>query len=205
MAPTKSILQLSEQIAASAAKLNQVLTAKGLQAPSFHEDNTFSVPAEASDARDAILDAAAELQDLLLDPMTLIHSHGAVCASSRKKNKERPTNQMKYQHNNSLCQQVISHFGIAAMVPSGGRISFADIAKQTPLTEQMVGRILRHAMTMRIFYEPEPGMVGHTKASKILVDPITNDWLRVGTEEMWSASTKASIASCSSKWYGANS
>lgn len=77
------------------------------------------------------------------------------------------------------------------MVPAGGRISFADIAKQTPLTEQMVTRLLRHAMTMRIFYEPEPGFVAHTKASKILTDPVTNDWLGAGTEEMWPASTKA--------------
>lgn len=70
-------------------------------------------------------------------------------------------------------------------------MSFADIAKKTPLTEQMVGRLLRHAMTMRIFYEPEPGMVAHTRASKILADPVTNDWLRTGTEEMWPAAAKA--------------
>lgn len=78
------------------------------------------------------------------------------------------------------------------MVPPGGKVSFVDIAKQTPLTEQMVGRILRHAMTMCIFHEPEPGMVAHTKASKILADPVINNWLRVGTEEMWPASAKVS-------------
>lgn len=83
------------------------------------------------------------------------------------------------------------------MVPAGGKTSFAEIAKQTGLTEQLVGRILRHAMTMRIFHEPEPGIVAHTRASKILTDPLTNNWLRVGTEEMWSASTKArEISNC---------
>lgn len=92
---------------------------------------------------------------------------------------------------------MISRFGIAALVPAHGQASFADIAKQTPLTEQMVGRILRHAMTMRIFHEPQPGMVAHTKASKILADPVTNNWLRVGTEEMWSASAKVSEQSAS--------
>lgn len=90
-----------------------------------------------------------------------------------------------------MCQQAICHFGIAAMVPAGGRVSFAEIAKKTSLTEQMVARLLRHAMTMRIFYEPEPGFVAHTKSSKILADPVHNDWLRTGTEEMWPASTKA--------------
>jgi hypothetical protein len=86
------------------------------------------------------------------------------------------------------------------MVPPGGQVSFADIAKQTPLTEQMVSRLLRHAMTMRIFREPEPGMVAHTKASKILADPITRDWLRAGTEEMWPASTKARIPRSKQTW-----
>ena len=78
------------------------------------------------------------------------------------------------------------------MVPSGGSLSFAEIAEKTGLAEQMVARLLRHAITMRIFYEPEPGVVAHTKASKILTDPVTNDWLRAGTEEMWPAATKVS-------------
>jgi hypothetical protein len=75
-------------------------------------------------------------------------------------------------------------------------VSFAEIAKQTPLTEQMVARLLRHAITQRIFREPEPGMVAHTQASKILADPVIRDWLRVGTEEMWPASTKARPLRC---------
>jgi hypothetical protein len=79
------------------------------------------------------------------------------------------------------------------MVPPGGLVSYADIAKQTPLTEQMVTRILRQAMTLRIFCEPEKGMVGHTKASKILIDPVTNDWLGAGSEELWPAATKVSL------------
>ena len=81
------------------------------------------------------------------------------------------------------------------MIPPGGRVSFGDIAKQTPLTEQMVTSLLRHAMTMRIFCEPMPGFVAHTKASKILIDPVANDWLGAGTEEMWPASTKVLLLS----------
>ncbi|ROW02484.1 hypothetical protein VMCG_06063 [Cytospora schulzeri] len=168
---TTRILQLAETISTSVARIQEVLTSKDLPSPSFKEDALSSLPREATDAQNAVLDATAELRDLLImDPMLLIHGHGG--------------------HNNSLCQQAIAHFGIAAMVPPGGRVSFADIARQTPLTEQDVGRLLRHAMNMRIFYEPEPGMVAHTKASRILADSVTNNWLRVGTEEMWAASTK---------------
>lgn len=84
----------------------------------------------------------------------------------------------------------ITTFKIASMVPRNGKISFGDIAKQTPMTEDMTTRLLRHAMTMRIFREPEPGMVAHTAASKVLVNPGANAWLQSGTAEMWPAATK---------------
>lgn len=88
----------------------------------------------------------------------------------------------------------MARFGIASLVPPGGRISFAEIASQTPLTEQMVGRIIRHAaVTMRVFCEPEPGVVAHTKASRRLADPDIRDWIRAGTEELGPAGGKARL------------
>lgn len=82
---------------------------------------------------------------------------------------------------------------MAGMVPSGGQMSFADMAAQTRLPEQMVRRLLRHAMTMRVFRETEPGMVAHTRASKALAAPEMRDWLRVGTEEMWPSAVEVRI------------
>lgn len=76
------------------------------------------------------------------------------------------------------------------MVPAGSRVAFSSIAQQTGLSEDMVRRLLRHAFTMRIFCEPEPGMVAHTAASKMFTSPMMNDWLRTGTEELWPASVK---------------
>lgn len=54
----------------------------------------------------------------------------------------------------------------------------------------MVSRIVRHAMTMRIFREPEPGVVAHTKASRLLARPDIRDWVRAGTEELGPAGGK---------------
>lgn len=73
------------------------------------------------------------------------------------------------------------------MVPPGGKLAFADIAKQSGLSEDMVRRLLRHAMTMRVFREPEPGMVAHTAASRLFCDTPMNDWLKIAMEEMWPA------------------
>ncbi|XDG04424.1 hypothetical protein ABKA04_004039 [Annulohypoxylon sp. FPYF3050] len=53
----------------------------------------------------------------------------------------------------------ISRFKIASLVPIGGRTTFADIAEQTGLEEHAIRRLLRHAMAMRVFKEPEPGVM----------------------------------------------
>lgn len=99
--------------------------------------------------------------------------------------------------NNCVSLQAISRFNIANFVPPGGQTTFAEIAKQTGLEEQAIRRVLRHAMTMRVFREPEPGVVAHTQASKTLVNPVANDWMGCGTDEMWPAATKVRpIASC---------
>lgn len=78
------------------------------------------------------------------------------------------------------------------MVPIGGKIPFSSIAEKTGLTEDMTRRLLRFAMTMRIFREPEPGFVAHTKASTVLSDDNMNSWLGAGTEEMWPAAVRVS-------------
>ncbi|EQK98076.1 hypothetical protein G6O67_007694 [Ophiocordyceps sinensis] len=164
-APSR-IAQLAATITKSVARLDEIMSINRLQEPSFDEDAPSVVfPKEALEARDAILDAAAEVSDLLLDPPALLRKNGA--------------------HNNNVCLQAIARFDMAGMVPSGGQMSFADMAAQTRLPEQMVRRLLRHAMTMRVFRETEPGMVAHTRASKALAAPEMRDWLRVGTEEMW--------------------
>lgn len=71
-------------------------------------------------------------------------------------------------------------------------MSYATIAEKTGIDEQFVRRLLRYAMTMRVFREPEPNMVAHSRTSKALTDPDIplNDWLKVGTLEMWPSSIK---------------
>lgn len=54
----------------------------------------------------------------------------------------------------------------------------------------MMGRIIRHAVTMRVFREPECGFVAHTRASRMLASPEMRDWIRAGTEELGPAGSK---------------
>lgn len=91
-----------------------------------------------------------------------------------------------------VCQQAITRFRIADQVPPGGQRSFAEIAKSIGLDERSVTRLLRHAMTMRIFCEPTLGMVAHTNISKLLQTQYVHDWMTVAIEEIWPASIKVS-------------
>lgn len=71
------IVDLATTISGSVMRLHEVLCAQNAPSPSFHEDAPAYFPKEASDARDKILDATAELYDLLLEPLTLIYKHHA--------------------------------------------------------------------------------------------------------------------------------
>ena len=74
------ILELADKISAFAIQIQEILDARHLPCPSFAEDASSSLPEEARDAQDIVLDATAELHDLLLEPVDLIHRHCAVQA-----------------------------------------------------------------------------------------------------------------------------
>ncbi|RYP67312.1 hypothetical protein DL770_008641 [Monosporascus sp. CRB-9-2] len=175
---TPRLVSLASTITGAVNRIQAILSAKGIPSPSFDEDASTSLPTEVLDAQDAILDATSELQDLLLEPPELLARYGA--------------------HNNMVSLQAISRFRIASLVPEGGQISFSEIARQTGLSNSMTCRLLRHAMTMRVFCEPKPGMVAHTKASKALRTPHLNSWLACGSHEMWPAAVK--MIDAAMKW-----
>ena len=79
------------------------------------------------------------------------------------------------------------------MIPSGGQISFEEIAQKTGLQKGAVRRLLRHAMAMHILREPEPEMVAHTKVSKFLTIPYINAWVNFESRDTWPATTKVSV------------
>ncbi|KAF3058615.1 6-hydroxytryprostatin B O-methyltransferase [Daldinia childiae] len=163
--PLPRIVELAATVSDSVAKIQQVLLAKGAPWPSFDENAPDSLPKEATEAQNAVIDAAAELYDLMLDPLTLVYKHSG-----------------GYQLTGI---QVIGRYEIAKMVPAGGQISYGEIAKQTSLSEHIFRRLLRHAMTLRFFCEPQPGMVAHTKASKLLSRPDINSFMSFSPEIGW--------------------
>jgi hypothetical protein len=85
---TPRIQQLAETISTSVAKIQEVLKAKGIESPSFNEDAPTNFPLEIFEAQSAVLDATSELNDLLMEPMSMIHSLGAVSISDNSTSKQ---------------------------------------------------------------------------------------------------------------------
>ncbi|KAK5991391.1 O-methyltransferase lcsG [Cladobotryum mycophilum] len=67
---------------------------------------------------------------------------------------------------------ILNHFDFWSAVPLDGTASYADIAKHTSLPEEVVQRVLEHAVTLRIFSEKEPKqsptLIEHTSRSAAL-------------------------------------
>jgi hypothetical protein len=60
---------------------------------------------------------------------------------------------------------VLNDFDVWNAVPLQGSTSYATIATATRVPEDLLRRVLRHSMALRIFAETEDGEVAHTAAS----------------------------------------
>lgn len=75
---------------------------------------------------------------------------------------------------------------MAQAFPVGGEATFLQISEKCGLNEVDVRRLLRHAMSYRVFCEPRKGVVAHTGASQLLAqDQELQAWLGACVEEMW--------------------
>lgn len=77
------IESLATTIAESAQELRTLLAQHGLKEPSFAADypTSMALSPAVDEARNALLHAACEIQDLLLDPADLLRSYAAVSPS----------------------------------------------------------------------------------------------------------------------------
>ncbi|KAI0164060.1 sterigmatocystin 8-O-methyltransferase [Xylariaceae sp. FL1272] len=164
---TPKIVELAAKISSSVAELQEYLSAQGVESPSFAENSPPNLPSDVFHIRDDVLDATAELHELLLEPLMLIYKFAGVA--------------------NTVSIDSIVRFKILDMIPPGGRVSFEDVAKRANLDKGLVRRLLRYAISMRILCEPEPDMVAHTKVSKFLAIPYISAWVTFESHDTWPA------------------
>lgn len=102
---------------------------------------------------------------------------------------------MSFQYNQQLSFQAIYRFNIATSFPSNKEeASYEEISQTTGLKVSELRRILRHAMTSRVFREPREGVVAHTGASKLLaINQLVHQAVGFMTEELWPAAVRVSL------------
>lgn len=74
------IVELAGKISVSVSQLQELLSAQGVPSPAFTEDSPERLPANTLHLQDAVLDATAELHELLTEPVRLIFKFCAVRA-----------------------------------------------------------------------------------------------------------------------------
>jgi hypothetical protein len=75
---TPRIVELAAKISISVTKLQERLSAQGAATPSFAENGPELLPDDVSSLKDAVLDATAELHEILLDPLLLLFKFASV-------------------------------------------------------------------------------------------------------------------------------
>ncbi|KAL4923597.1 S-adenosyl-L-methionine-dependent methyltransferase [Aspergillus undulatus] len=175
--PTQSpsITALADQISSSASLISAFLTENNHPHPTFHPSAPPSFPPAPEpilSARQALLESAQSIVDLLTGPAE--HLRWLAC-----------------RHHDMSSLRWIYHFRIASFIPLDRAVSYAHVAQEAGVNEDILKRMLRHAMTNRLFFEPAPGMVAHSAASALLVtSSALNDWVGYCSEETFPAAAK---------------
>lgn len=176
MAETSHLVELAKAIQAGASDIHKHIAESGQADPSFDPNATPTdfAAAGVQELRSSLLDQLEELRDLLLTPMEKLHSIAPTEWVSR---------------------HALDRFEIYQKVPIGETRTYAELAKATGLPMSTVRRLIRHAMTQRIFTEPSPGVVAHTPTSKLLTeDRHVRDWAGVLAEIVYTVAGRTADA-----------
>lgn len=88
------------------------------------------------------------------------------------------------KHDNGVLS-ALNYFNFWDAVPVEGTISYSDLGQKVGLSESRTSRLLKHAYTMMIFYEPQKGFVAHTATSAVLVKNVDlRAWIGHNSDEL---------------------
>lgn len=118
--------------------------------------------------RDGLINSSQTLKQLAQGPATILTELGWTCT-------------------NEISLGAIYDYQLAKAVPLDGSATFAEIARASgQLSEDLVERLLRHAMGNHIFTEDPLGSVKHTASSRLLAtDSGLNDLIGFRLRETW--------------------
>ncbi|ROV96535.1 hypothetical protein VMCG_07778 [Cytospora schulzeri] len=163
------IVELATRIATNTSKVSDYLKANEIPQPSFDLDTPpfgalpKDAPGDIVALRLSVLQDTTELRDLMLGPRDYLFSF----------------------------VQAITRFGLARNLPVGSETTFADMAASSGLNESDVRKLVRYAVSQRIFEEPRPGVITHSAASRLLAEnPGVHDFVATCSDELWQAAAQ---------------
>ncbi|KAI1407788.1 S-adenosyl-L-methionine-dependent methyltransferase [Hypoxylon sp. FL1857] len=167
------MIALAQKISAETEKVEAYFRENGIRTPSFDVDAPGDfprMPEDISRSRREVIHATQELQDLMVGPRESVRW-------------------MAWDFMSTQSLQLINHYGIANLVPLEGSITLSQLQAKTSLDPINLTRLLRHAMTNRLFQEPRPGVIAHTAASRLLAeDQDLQAWVGFNTEDAYPGS-----------------
>ncbi|ROW15360.1 hypothetical protein VPNG_02376 [Cytospora leucostoma] len=169
---TSRIVELSQRIAVNTAKVHDYLAAHNLPEPSFALDAPLVsvIPQAETDlvkARQGVINDTLELRQLMLGPREHLTS---------------------FSESDLVSQQAVARFNLAQAFPVEGEITFRELSSAVGLGETHIRKLVRHAMTQKIFCEPRPGVVAHSACSRLIAeDEAIHSYLRFKTDDLWHA------------------
>jgi len=167
-----SLTALAEEALEHAKALDAHLSSQGLPVTSFMHDSLANLPSNLTYRREGLINASQALKQLAQGPSGVFTELTWSCADE-------------------ISLGAVYDYQLAKRVPLEGSATFAEIAKASCLSEDLVERVLRHSMSNHIFFEDPPGHVVHTASSRELAtDPDLNDTIGVQLRETWQAAGK---------------
>ncbi|KAI1193017.1 S-adenosyl-L-methionine-dependent methyltransferase [Nemania serpens] len=180
MANPSQLLGLLNEIQDQVSAIHLHLSATSQHEPSFDALAPNIDYAGIDGVRALALDNLLHLRDLLSTPREILQYHTETDFVSR---------------------HVLDVFNIYNLVPVGETRTYEEIAAQTSprLPTKTVRRLMRHAITQRVFCEVQPGVIAHTNVSRLLTEDKTiRDYYSLKGEDAWPAATR--VADALLKW-----
>jgi hypothetical protein len=181
MSKSRQLLELSSIIQQKVAIVDQALKDNQLPPPSFDAGAPLSsqIPVSIEETKFDLLEALGELQALLHGPLYHVMYMSAIVVSDTSPFLPNPFhNTDVHQPNNAAIFGVLSKFDIAQALGVDECVSYAELGKRCGLLESETRRLVRGAIALRFFDEPEADKVRHNAASLALATPAAAAWVK---------------------------
>ncbi|KAI0179266.1 S-adenosyl-L-methionine-dependent methyltransferase [Hypoxylon sp. FL1284] len=182
---TRSLLQLVDTIKSHGSFLSKLYDEAQLPQPSLRVEDLpqpGQVPKAMAETRAELLDALDELRALVLGPKSYLLFTAV------------------FQPSVVAIFRALYTYKIASYVPTGGSISFAELAGRCGLAGSDVQHVVKLALSLRIFEEGPPGYVKHNAVSAVLNTTLGHDAMGFAMYE--SLPGAMNFAQCISKYPG---